>query len=191
MTKPAFLVDGHTEQRITQRICPGAPVRMLNLNGRDVEISAIAKLVASQYRLLGNRYHPVVVIIDREDRAQTAAEVKETLLRELLALGVPSNQLIVGVADRMIENWILADSGCTDLLKDNTERDGCHGKSVLKTCLSNGNTSYHGTTLGVDLFCKINPAVAASNSASFRAFAEQIKPFCEWIGRSQQNLDLC
>ena len=43
MSNPAFIVDGHTEQKFISSICPGQPIRRTNLNGKSVQLSAIAK----------------------------------------------------------------------------------------------------------------------------------------------------
>ena len=48
----AFIVDGQTEKKIVQHLCRDAPVRMTNLNGKDVSIAAIAKRVSSLIKLL-------------------------------------------------------------------------------------------------------------------------------------------
>lgn len=118
----AFLVDGHMEQKIAQRLCAGCPVRILNINGRDVQIHAIAKQVATQFRLLNNRYYPVVILIDREERDVSADDLAKALVNEAERQGVPRDQLIVGVADRMIENWILADPNCSECLANHSLR---------------------------------------------------------------------
>lgn len=188
MKGPAFFVDGHMEKRITQRICPGAPVRVLNINGRDVNLSAIAKQIATQFRLLGNRYYPVVALIDRETRAQSVSEIKLDLLSAVEVLGVPRDQLIVGVADRMIENWILADPSKICGLPEDLECDGCDGKSVLKHYLAKAEISYHETTVGVDLFCDADPFTVAKNSISFREFASVLRPYCSWLSAMQDSM---
>ena len=47
MNKAAFFVDGNLEKKFIQRACPNTVVRILNCNGKDVEMSAIAKRVAT------------------------------------------------------------------------------------------------------------------------------------------------
>jgi len=61
----AFIVDGYTEKKVLQRLCPGCPIRMTNLNGSDVSIEAIAKIVNSLVKLLKGRSFPVLIIFDR------------------------------------------------------------------------------------------------------------------------------
>jgi hypothetical protein len=76
----AFIVDGVTEKRIVQGLCPGSPVRMTNLNGKGVTPAAIAKAVYSLISLLKGRHYPVFVICDREGRIETSAVIEEALL---------------------------------------------------------------------------------------------------------------
>ena len=52
MSKPAFFVEGKTEQRIVQTLCPGCPVRIINCNGDGVSLEAISKRVGTLARLL-------------------------------------------------------------------------------------------------------------------------------------------
>ncbi len=92
---------------IIQTLCPGQRVQRIGLNG-DVSIKAIAERLASLIYLLGNRHYPIVIVIGREKRIETSEEIKEALRVELNNLGVV-NQVIIGVSDRIIENWILAD----------------------------------------------------------------------------------
>ena len=53
MKRPAFLVEGHLEQRFVQAVCPGSSVLRLNCNGDKVAIEAVAKRVGT----LGRRVH--------------------------------------------------------------------------------------------------------------------------------------
>jgi hypothetical protein len=60
----AFIVDAPTEKKILQGLCPDSPIRMTNLNGKDVAIAAIAKRVSSLLKLLKGRYYPVIILVD-------------------------------------------------------------------------------------------------------------------------------
>jgi hypothetical protein len=133
MASSAFLVDGHLEQYFIQQVCPDHPVRRIGCNGHSVSLEAIAKHIASHCRLFDNRYYPIIIIIDREDRDETACEIKNSLITLLQKEGV-KDSLIVAVADRMIENWILADQS---VIKEHPDRkqlahihpEGLHGKN--------------------------------------------------------------
>jgi hypothetical protein len=180
----AFLVDGQMEKRIIQKLCPSTKVLTLNSNGRDVTPEAISKRIGSLYRLLGNRYYPVVVIIDREGRSLTATQLKRQVLSHLAKLGIPDNQMIIAVPDKMIENWILADLACIGVVAKQKSFEGKGGKGVLKKILREHDISYHETTVGVDLFCGINPVTAANNSKSFRELCKSIAPHCDWLANA-------
>jgi hypothetical protein len=108
MAEPAFLVDGVMEQKIIARLCPNKAVRRIECNGRDVELEAIVKRVDLHIQNLNNRFHPIIILIDRETRSMSSDEIALYISRRLDERG-HANQYVVGVVDRCIENWILAD----------------------------------------------------------------------------------
>jgi hypothetical protein len=184
MSNPAYLIDGHLEKKVIQQICPGAIVRILQCNGRDVSLQAIANRVASHCRLFHGKYYPIIVIIDRENRTQLAADIVYDLLSLIRASGV-EDELIVAVADRNIENWILGDIESIKKsypginLSTKSSSDGFNGKSRLKRLIEN----YHETTIGVELLTKCRPSVMR-RSPSFDFFFKQTMELnCQWLGR--------
>lgn len=184
MSNAAFLVDGHLEQIFIQRICPNRPVRRINCNGKNVSVVAIVARIAMQCRLLSSRYHPVIIVIDREDRDLTANEFATELLDHIRASGVNDN-IIIGIADRMIENWILADHDALNQYPGKrqnipTSCEGDHGKNIIKSCLNH----YHETTVGVELLETCKPSTMIANSPSFKSFYEQLPKNCVfWLNR--------
>lgn len=181
----AFIVDGQTEKKIIQRICPDAPIRMTNLNGRDVSIAAIAKLVSSFIKLLKGRYYPVLVLIDREGRPQTSAEIERSLFAELTeCYGISETDIIVSCPDRMIENWMLADPELFHRLHEITVEpglEGSNGKKKIKQYLFTKGLPYHELTIGVDIFNQLDPLALRKNSPSFSRMAERVEVFCRWL----------
>ena len=167
MSNPAFIVDGFTEQLVLQRICPGSPIRRTDLNGKSVKISAIANKVYSLIKLLNNRYYPIFILIDRECRVESCEVIAAELRQELSNKGLENEDIRIGVADRMFENWIIADwasLGYKPLNLENT--DGLKGASIIKREIG----KYHKTIDGVEFFLKINPMNVIENSPSFRNF---------------------
>ena len=138
----------------------------------------------SHCRLLKGKYHPVVIVIDREERTQSAIELRDELINEIRQNNV-NDEIIVGIADRMIENWILADEDCfSDMakrkLKTCSITDGLHGKSQLSHCIG----TYHETTTGVKLLLKCRPSVMRKRNLSFKEFIDKIpEDFCWWVSR--------
>lgn len=186
MSKPAFIVDGHQEQRIVQQLCPGAPVKRLDCNGKDVEIAAAVKRIASLIRLMGGKYYPVIIVYDRESRAQSSEEIKKAIIQELQTEGI-KDPIIVGVPDRTIENWILADwhNARTKGHLSNPLRqpvfEGLHGKSEIKKLLPQG-TQYHETIEGVEWFVSSKPLIMATASKSFYDFMASLSAIpCAWL----------
>ncbi|MFS4468148.1 DUF4276 family protein [Maribacter sp. 2210JD10-5] len=189
MSRPAFFVDGQTEQRALQQLCSGNPIRLIGCNGKTVSMSAVAKRLATHIKLLNNRNFPIVVIIDREAREESAEEVKKELLNELGILGI-EDEILIGVCDRMIENWILADR---DNFKKYINRksnlpkvtyEGTKGKSEVKKIFP----EYHETTDGVTLLATSNPEEMNRNSTSFNSFVKTIAELpCTWLENLWEN----
>jgi hypothetical protein len=175
MANPAFLVEGHLEQKAIGALCPGQPVQRINCNGKDVDLKVMAKFIETLIKLLGNRYYPIIVIVDREQRNTSARSMRKTIIGELTRLGV-RDQLIVAVADRHIENWILADiHTMTELFGKNFRRrnyEGAGGKGQLKRLFESIGNVYNETTTGVTLLRQISSTRAQANSASLRVRPE-------------------
>jgi hypothetical protein len=185
MSKPAFLVDGQLEKRFIQDVCPGSPVRLINCNGDKVSSYAISKRIATHYRLLNKKYSPIIVVVDRETRDISAEEFKGELIRLLIEDNVSEN-IVLGIADRMIENWILADKEnisryANISVNDIENAEGKGGKYLIKKIIP----EYHETTVGVELLKKSNPSRMHS-SKSFLDFFNQLqqKINCWWLNKN-------
>lgn len=183
MTNPVFLIDGFTEKLILQKICPGVKINLINCNGSSVSISAIAKRVSSLIRLMNNRHYPIFVLIDREDRAETADIIASQLEKEIRNTGI-KDDLRIGICDRMIENWTLADWASfklnAKLAEDTIAPAGCEGLSG-KGLVKKLYPGYQETTDGVGFFLKADPNVIYENSVSFRNFVKQTEDInCFW-----------
>jgi hypothetical protein len=193
MPDPAFIIDGHMEQLILQRVCDGVPIQRLNCNSDDTEIAAIVKRISAISRILNNRFYPICVLIDREGRAESAAKIIADIEAGLTAEGLDPLQYRVGVCDRMIENWILADS---DLIQTTfgvrlDRFEGENGKGLLRREVEKSQP-YRETTIGVDLFCRCNVTLLYERSDSFRVFVDKIDFDCRWLTplRDMRNFEL-
>lgn len=183
MPNPAFLVEGHMEQRFLSNVCPGQPVRRIGCNGDQVSMQGLAKHLETHIRLLPNNY-PLVIIFDRERRVETCAQLELDLRADLKNRGVDNDSLIIGIADRTTENWILADRAtlaqqypkCAFPKGD----DGDFGKSVLSKALKPVDI-YNETTTGVSLLKSLNPQNARQHSVSLDDLLDQIKFDCWWL----------
>lgn len=172
MSNPAFIVDGYTELKILQNICPGRPVKRTDCNGRDVKIKAIAKKIALHIRVLNNKYYPIIILVDKEEREMSFEEMAEQIRIELNNEGITDQDLRIGVADRMIENWIIADwelfSGTLENKPETT--DSCNPNSIIRK----HKDSFDKTTDGVDYFIAARQSEIYRNSPSFRHFVNQL-----------------
>lgn len=169
MNKPAFIVDGFTEKLIIGKICPGNPIRRTDLNGKSVSLIAIANKISSLIRLLNNKYYPIIIVIDREDRDEDCDTIIQKLQSEIKKKGIENQDIRISVADRMLENWIIADWDNLGSKKPKpNETDSLKGSSIIKRELG----SYGKTTDGVNLFVKSNPIAIYRNSPSFKQFID-------------------
>ncbi len=172
MSKPAFIVDGFTEKLILDRICPGCKITRTDLNGNTVTIAAIAKKVASLIKLLGNKFYPIIIIVDKEDREESCDLLIEELTTGLIQNGCGDQDIRVFFADRMIENWIIADWNVLNNLKDKPiTTDGLRGSKIIKDSLG----SYSKTIDGVELFLKCDSRIIYENSPSFKQMIDGIQ----------------
>ena len=186
MIKPAFLVEGDLEQKFVQNTCPGCPVQKINCNGDDVSVASIAKRVGTLGRLLHKKHSPLVVVFDREKRTDSPDEIESLFRKELQAedIQVP---VIVGIPDRDIENWILADLEVFQQAiganpgDDKTIYEGQKGKTIIKKQLGQGR-SYVETIDGVAWLKSCRPDIMSKNSFSFAKFAEALSGIsCWWL----------
>jgi hypothetical protein len=188
MINPAYLVEGDLEQRFVQNACPNQPVQKIGLNGRSVSVSALAKRIATQARLLQKKYHPLIIIFDREEREKTCDNIEKEL-RDLLEFEDIQAELLIGIADREIENWILADwevfancCGCT-IEEPPSDLEGSLGKRKVKQFLSKGR-SYTETIEGCAWLKKCRPSKIAAQSPSFAKFFANLEQLdCWWFER--------
>jgi len=188
MTNPAFYVDGEMERRIIDEMCgKKSPVRQVP-NGDKVTIPVMAKKIATLMRL-NTRYHPHIIITDREKRTETADQMRQEMAKCLVKEGFKEKDFIIAIADRCIENWILADweeafrkKNITPAPVKFTPAD--FGKDVIKQLLKENHGSYNEPTIGKELFLSCRPQKLYDNDDNFRYLVNELKaiPFsCRWL----------
>ena len=171
---PAFIVDGFTELTIIQKLCPNQPIKR-SINGKDVSLKRTAAEIVTIIRVLNNRNYPIVILTDREKRADdfltVAAELKREVVEQLATKNMTAD-IRIGVADRMIENWLLADADALGNPSEiPTETDGLGGKGLMRKIMP----TYSETVDGPALFFKADPAKIYENSPSFKHFVDQLE----------------
>jgi hypothetical protein len=175
MSNLAFIVDGQMEQLIIGNLCPNKPVRLLNCNGRDVSIEAAAKRVASLIRLMRRNY-PIIIIFDREKRLESSEVICKKLIEAIKSNGIHEVPIVIGVPDRMIENWILADINSVNtyygISIPQLDFEGKGGKGQIRKLIEPHN--YQETEDGPEIAKKINFNIAKSNSISLNSFLSKI-----------------
>jgi hypothetical protein len=185
MSNPAYIVEGYTEKIFLSKVCPGRPIRRLEINGKDVLIEAIIDRIESLSAFFAGQYQPIVVIFDREGRQLSAGQIAHLVGAELKKRR-PMDQYVIGVADRMIENWILADwerlsDSIANLPAPPSSIEGHNGKAVLRRVLA--ERGYSATVDGPALLKKARTSVIQKESVSFAAFRKQLQFDCWWLAQ--------
>ncbi len=186
MSNPAFIVDGFTEKILLERLCPNKPVKRTDCNGKDVKLSVMAERIASHIRLLGNRHYPIIILVDKEERVITHEKMAEELRLEIEKQGIKNHDLRIGVADRMIENWILADwEKLFGSLQDKPQlTDGCNGSAMIKKRIGH----YDKVKDGVAYFLAARQDILYENSPSYRYFIDQLGDLvCNYLDFEKEN----
>ena len=93
--------------------------------------------------------------------------------------GIIDQDVRIGFADRMIENWIIADFKLIGNLHHKPETtDGLKGAGVIKKSLG----SYNKVIDGVKLLLSIDRTVVYKNSASFQYFIDKLHSIeCDFL----------
>jgi hypothetical protein len=176
MNNPAFIVDGQMEKKIIDHFCPEKPVRLLNCNGRDVTLKAAAKKIASLIRLM-KRNTPIIIIFDKEKRNDSADNIALKLLSEIKEQKIHDVDILIGVPDIMMENWMLASiDGINSYYNLNYIQknfEGKNGKAKLKAIIK--PRIYHETEDGPEIIKRCDIKNIYINSHSFKTFCDKIK----------------
>jgi hypothetical protein len=168
---PAFIVDGFTEKNIIDKICPNRPIRRTDLNGKDVTLDAIADRLSSYIRLFNNKYYPIIIIIDKENRTLNCEEISKYLKEKLDLAGFNNQDIRISIADKMVENWLIADVSIFKKNEIPNKIDGINGASILKKKFG----SYSKSTDCLKIVKTFNPSIAYKNSNSFKSFIDKIE----------------
>lgn len=182
---PAFIVDGFTELNILRQLCPNQPIKR-SINGKDVSLKRAAEEIVAIIRVLNNRNYPIVILIDKEKRSDDFKKVAADLKHEIVELLTKKSivaDIRIGVADRMIENWILADADALDNPPEMpTETDGISGKTWMKKL----KPTYSETADGPEWFMKADARKIYAQSPSFRHFVDQLRDLdCFYLNFNQ------
>lgn len=182
-----FVVEGFLEKEFFARNCRGVPVKRIGANGDCVSIKRLCDFIGTQVRLLVESCDVVVVVFDREGRSEPYSSIEAQVLSFLTDQGIDTSKILVGVADRNIENWLYADYinlskyYGTDI--DGYCGDGAKGKVKLKKAI--GSKSYSEKVDGVSLLKSACTDTIKANSPSAMSFFSRLEQRidCWWIAR--------
>jgi len=179
MERIAALVEGHTETHFVKAAYPRAIVQRCLPNGKDVDIDVIIETIHDRMEILGGDIKKVLIIFDREGRTESA-EYIQNYVREKLSKICNNRTFYIGVSDKQIENWIVADSDYIGKRYIKPEYkypgDGTSGKEILKRL--------HGTDQApgdkARMLKLTTPSQSKLNSVSLANFVNQIDFPWDW-----------
>ena len=185
MVRPAFIVEGFQEKKIVQKLCPGCIIKRLEVNGKYVSLAKVALGIQRHIDSLANRHYPIVVLFDREGRAESSEIIIKTVREELKKFQTEDfvDKMIFGVPDRKFESWILPfiDKEGNFIESPSPNHEGNHSLGELESRLMKSNLIYSKTQLGVSYFLKVDPVKLCQVSDSFKFLFEGIKDLsCRW-----------
>jgi hypothetical protein len=130
----AAIVEGHTEEHFVRSTYGAVLISRAIPNGRTVPAEVIVEAIVDALELIGGQITKVLILFDREGRAATAESLAQ-VVREGVAARCGERSLYVGVADKQIENWIIADEQEMRRRYDPSfgySGDGSGGKAILQ-----------------------------------------------------------
>lgn len=189
--KLVFIVEGDLEKKFLEKQCKSHfIIRKIPSNGDSVSVVRIIAMIKAIIELINNP-GDIFVIIDREGRSETSEELEQFIFDGLVG-AAPGSQFSIHVADRMIENWIIAEQRV--LISENLEVEinsgkfeGCGGKAKLKAAFKKIDSSYSETVDGVRLLERCIPSIIAKNSPSFSRLYPKLLTnigFCSWVTKT-------
>lgn len=173
-----IIVDGHGDHAaLSARF--GGKARILKTSGprgHTVDAKAIVASAMKEVEMLkGLGCKKVCILTDREARKEDA-DAFNNAMQKFLPVASKQFSIVTTCADRMIENWILADivevSRKNKELKSGIKQkswEGTHGKKELKKCFEKQG-SYNEVKHGKKFMLAIRDDVARRNSTSFNRF---------------------
>jgi hypothetical protein len=173
MERIAAIVEGHLEAHFMNETYPKVLVQRFLPNGDDVALDLIVEAITDQLEIIDKSVERVVILLDRERRAQPALSVV-AYIRSKLINHNSKRAYYIGVTDREVENWILAD---TKLLTDRYNLDaysycgdGRGGKGRLSE-ITGGDLAPRDKAR---LLKAVSPSNVGNASLSLAKFVEQI-----------------
>jgi hypothetical protein len=98
----------HTEEHFIRATYSAAQIVRPFPNGEDVDLNLIVDAIVDALEIMSSNISKVLILLDRERRSLSANELASTLFTALTQK-CTNRTFYIGVADRQIENWIIAD----------------------------------------------------------------------------------
>lgn len=194
LSRTVFVMDGPSDiksftGKIQKEYGEQSQFRKAPCNGHTVSAEGYANGVHGTVNFaLNSNFLHILCVLDREKRKVSAEKLAETIRNELVLLIEKSSnisteelneKLKVIVADRMLENWIIADvegiKEKKDLINEEAIQDNYDGQSGVNILKKFMLTKYDKVQHAPILFKKVSIERAVQNSPSFNSFIEAIE----------------
>ena len=138
MERIVALVEGHTEEHFVRSTYANVIVQRPFPNGKSVSLEFIVDAIVNSLEFVGGNIRRVLILLDREERLLSASDMAAYITNSVSAR-CPGRLFYVGVSDRHIENWVLADEQQIRMTYGDPQYiyagDGTNGKPLLKRLL--------------------------------------------------------
>lgn len=171
----AAIVEGHTEKHFFEMTLPKVHAIMSVKNGQDKNV--LINSIVVGFRTLPRSKSTVFIVFDRERLLDTPLEL--TLeVQGALAPYVDGRTVHIGVPDRDIETWILADEEQTKKLFNEFkfEHEGQKCKQECQRILATSAPKKKAEALK-----KARPSVISRNSQSFKLLYDSYTGDWPWM----------
>lgn len=180
MERIVALVEGHMETHFVRSTYANAIVQRPFPNGRDVALEIIVECIIDALETVGGGIYRIIILLDREQRTLESCDIAAFILSSVRS-AFPTRRFFVGVADRQIENWIVADEEFVrnrfGLASYTYAGDGTYGKGVLDTLCGNDLRGPKDKAL---MLKACSATRSAQGSQSLRAFVSSIDFGWRW-----------
>ena len=188
-----FITDGDMEKDFLEKICSRKHRIRKVPNSKNLSAERMTEFIETHVRELIDHQLNFVIWVDHEGKDVSPIEYENAIRERLGPIINDATRLYIGIADRMKENWMLADPDAImqhygSAFEYETTYEGCGGKTALKRHALSCGDSYIERVDGVDILTKCVPETMARNSPSAERFFSQLGDFdCWWLQRRPER----
>lgn len=173
----AAIVEGHTEKQFFEYSLPNVMAMRTIKNGQSLE-TLLDSIVTSVQTVPYSR-QVIFIWFDRENLPDCCSDLEDQV-RSAIAPYVQGKTVYVGIPDREVENWLLADiHGATDSeIEYDYTHEGIKGKPVFENVCGLKSPGDKARALK-----RARPSIIAQRSPSFQLFYNRWDRDWHWMAK--------